>query len=440
MEGTAKLPTMLLDPLRKIWKSKDLRNSILYVLALLVVFRLAAHIPLPNVDVTALRDFFQRNQLFGLLNIFSGGAMENFSVVALGVGPYITASIIIQLLTMIIPKMEALSKEGEQGRHKLNQWTRMLTVPLAVLSGYGLIALLQQQQAGGVRLIAAMTSLQLAGTIVTLTAGTIFLMWLGELISEKKVGNGISLLIFAGIVTSIPTAIQQTLSVFDTSQLISVVTFLAVAVVVTAATVFITEAQRNVPVSYARRVRGIKLYGGVNTHLPLRVNQAGMIPIIFAISVVLFPPMIAQFFIQATNTTVARAANAVYGFFNLQANPLGYGVMFFLLVFGFTYFYTEVVFHPEQVAENLQKQGGFIPGIRPGRPTAEYLGQVSNRIVLAGALFLALIAVLPIALQYFTGLQTLTLSGSSLLIVVSVVIETTKQIESQLTMRDYEGW
>ncbi|TSC77274.1 MAG: preprotein translocase subunit SecY [Parcubacteria group bacterium Gr01-1014_31] len=431
---------MLLDPLRKIWKSKDLRNSILYVLALLVVFRLAAHIPLPNVDVTALRDFFQRNQLFGLLNIFSGGAMENFSVVALGVGPYITASIIIQLLTMIIPKMEALSKEGEQGRHKLNQWTRMLTVPLAVLSGYGLIALLQQQQAGGVRLIAAMTSLQLAGTIVTLTAGTIFLMWLGELISEKKVGNGISLLIFAGIVTSIPTAIQQTLSVFDTSQLISVVTFLAVAVVVTAATVFITEAQRNVPVSYARRVRGIKLYGGVNTHLPLRVNQAGMIPIIFAISVVLFPPMIAQFFIQATNTTVARAANAVYGFFNLQANPLGYGVMFFLLVFGFTYFYTEVVFHPEQVAENLQKQGGFIPGIRPGRPTAEYLGQVSNRIVLAGALFLALIAVLPIALQYFTGLQTLTLSGSSLLIVVSVVIETTKQIESQLTMRDYEGW
>ncbi|MDO8560351.1 MAG: preprotein translocase subunit SecY [bacterium] len=431
---------MLLDPLRKIWKSKDLRNSILYVLALLVVFRLAAHIPLPNVDVGALRDFFQRNQLFGLLNIFSGGAMENFSVVALGVGPYITASIIIQLLTMIIPKMEALSKEGEQGRHKLNQWTRLLTVPLAVLSGYGLIALLQQQQAGGVRLIGAMTSLQLAGTIVTLTAGTIFLMWLGELISEKKVGNGISLLIFAGIVTSIPTAIQQTLSVFDSSQLISVVTFLAVAIVVTAATVFITEAQRNVPVSYARRVRGIKLYGGVNTHLPLRVNQAGMIPIIFAISVVLFPPMIAQFFIQAANATVARAANAVYGFFNLQANPLGYGVMFFLLVFGFTYFYTEVVFHPEQVAENLQKQGGFIPGIRPGRPTAEYLGQVSNRIVLAGALFLALIAVLPIALQYFTGLQTLTLSGSSLLIVVSVVIETTKQIESQLTMRDYEGW
>lgn len=426
-------------PLRKIWQSKDIRSSLLYVIALLVVFRLAAHIPLPNVDVAALRDFFQRNQLFGLLNLFSGGAMENFSVVALGVGPYITASIIIQLLTMIVPRMEALSKEGEQGRHKLNQWTRLLTVPLAILSGYGLIALLQQQQAGGVRLIAVMTPLELVATLVALTAGTVFLMWLGELISEKKVGNGISLLIFAGIVTSIPTAIQQTLSVFDASQLISIVTFLGIAVVVTAATVYITEAQRNVPVSYARRVRGVKLYGGVNTHLPLRVNQAGMIPIIFAISVVLFPPMIAQFFLSSASAAVARAASVVYDFFNLQSNPLGYGVIFFLLVFGFTYFYTEVIFHPEQVAENLQKQGGFIPGIRPGRPTAEYLGAVSNRIVLAGALFLALIAVLPIGLQYFTGLQTLTLSGSSLLIVVSVVIETTKQIESQLTMRDYEG-
>lgn len=430
----------MLSSLRKIWKSSDLRTSLLSVLGMLVIFRLVAHFPLPNVDVNALKDFFQRNQLFGLLNIFSGGAMENFSVVALGVGPYITSSIIIQLLTMIVPRMEALSKEGEMGRQKLNQWTRLLTVPLAVLQAYGLIILLQQQQRGGVQLIAHLTPVQLASTIVTLTAGTIFLMWLGELISEKKVGNGISLLIFAGIVTSIPTAIQQTLAAeLSRETLLNVAFFLGVALVTTAATVYITEAQRNIPVSYARRVRGVKLYGGVNTHLPMRVNQAGMIPIIFAISVVLFPPMIAQFFVSSGNPAVASAATAVYNFFNLQTNPAGYGALFFLLVFGFTFFYTEVVFHPEQVAENLQKQGGFVPGIRPGRPTADYLNDVSHRIVLAGALFLALIAVLPIGLQYFTGLQTLTLSGSSLLIVVSVVIETTKQIESQLTMRDYEG-
>lgn len=430
----------MLSSLRKIWKSPDLRTSLLYVLGMLVIFRLVAHFPLPNVDVNALKDFFQRNQLFGLLNIFSGGAMENFSVVALGVGPYITSSIIIQLLTMIVPRMEALSKEGEMGRQKLNQWTRLLTVPLAVLQAYGLIVLLQQQQRGGVQLIARLSPVQLASTIVTLTAGTIFLMWIGELISERKVGNGISLLIFAGIVSSIPTAIQQTLAAeFSQETLLNVAFFLGVALVTTAATVYITEAQRNIPVSYARRVRGVKLYGGVNTHLPMRVNQAGMIPIIFAISVVLFPPMIAQFFVSSGNPAVASAATVVYNFFNLQTNPIGYGVLFFLLVFGFTFFYTEVVFHPEQVAENLQKQGGFVPGIRPGRPTADFLSDVSHRIVLAGALFLALIAVLPIGLQYFTGLQTLTLSGSSLLIVVSVVIETTKQIESQLTMRDYEG-
>ena len=418
-----------------------MRGSIFFVLGLLIIFRLAAHLPLPNVDVEALRQFFQRNELFGLLNIFSGGAMENFSVVALGVGPYITSSIIIQLLTMIIPRLEQLSKEGEQGRHKINQWTRILTVPLAIMQAYAMIVLLRQQgQAGGVQLIADLTPVQVVATILTLTAGTIFLMWLGELISERKIGNGISLLIFTGIVTAIPTAIQRTLAAeVDPSAILNILMFLGIAIFTTAATVYITEAQRNIPVSYARRVRGMKLYGGVNTHLPLRVNQAGMIPIIFAISIVLIPPMIAQIFAQASNATIANAAAAVGNFFSLQANPIGYTLMYFLLVFGFTYFYTEVVFLPDQVAENLQKQGGFVPGIRPGRPTAEYLSGVSHRIVLAGAGFLATIAVLPIGLQYLTNLQTLTLSGSSLLIVVSVVIETVKQIESQLTMRDYES-
>ncbi|MDD5110406.1 MAG: preprotein translocase subunit SecY [Patescibacteria group bacterium] len=423
---------------RKVWKSPDLRTSIIFVLAMLLVFRLAAHFPLPNVDVAALRQFFQHNQLFGLLNVFSGGAMENFSVVALGVGPYITSSIIIQLLTMIIPRLDQLSKEGEAGRQKINQWTRILTVPLAVLQGYSLIVLLQRQQ-NGVQLIANMTSAQMLTSVVTLTGGTIFLMWLGELISERNIGNGISLLIFSGIVTGIPSAIQQTLSVFEPKDVLNIGLFLVVAAVVTAGTVYITEAQRNIPVSYARRVRGMKMYGGSSTHLPLRVNQAGMIPIIFAISVVIFPPMIAQFFTQSHNATVARVAEGVASFFSVQANPIGYSIMYFLLVFGFTYFYTEVIFHPDQVAENLQKQGGFVPGIRPGRPTAEYLGHVSHRILFAGALFLGLLAVLPIGLQYFTQVQTLTLSGSSLLIVVSVVIETVKQIESQLTMRDYEG-
>lgn len=407
-------------------------------MAMLLVFRLSAHFPLPNVDVEELRRFFQHNQLFGLLNVFSGGAMENFSVVALGVGPYITSSIIIQLLTMIIPRLDQLSKEGEAGRQKINQWTRLLTVPLAALQGYSLIVLLQRQQ-NGVQLIAGMTPAQMLTSVVTLTGGTVFLMWLGELITERNIGNGISLLIFSGIVTNIPSAIQQTLSVFEPKDILNIGLFLIVAAVVTAGTVFITEAQRNIPVSYARRVRGMKMYGGVNTHLPLRVNQAGMIPIIFAISVVLFPPMIAQFFTQSSNAMVARVAGSVAGFFSVQANPIGYSIMYFLLVFGFTYFYTEVIFHPDQVAENLQKQGGFVPGIRPGRPTAEYLGNVSHRILLAGALFLGLLAVMPIGLQYFTQVQTLTLSGSSLLIVVSVVIETVKQIESQLTMRDYEG-
>ncbi len=430
----------MLSSVRKLWQSRDLRSSILYVLGMLIVFRFAAHLPLPNVDVATLQNFFARNQLFGLLNLFSGGAMENFSIVALGVGPYITASIIMQLLTMIVPRLEQLSKEGEAGQRTINQWTRLLTVPLALLQAYGLIVLLQRQPLpGGGQLVAAMRPGQLLATIITLTAGTIFLMWLGELISERKIGNGISLIIFAGIVTGIPTAVQQTLAVYDPTQVASILVFLVVAVVTTAAVVYITEAQRNIPVTYARRVRGLQSYGGSSTHLPLRVNQAGMVPIIFAISIVLFPSMLAQFLVQAQSDWLVRVGQWTQNFFTSQTNPVGYGLMFFLLVFGFTYFYTEIVFHPDQVAENLQKQGGFIPGTRPGRPTAEYLKSVSQRIVLAGALFLALIAVLPIAMQSFTGLQTLTLSGASLLIVVSVVIETTKQIESQLTMREYEG-
>jgi len=424
---------MWYQKLLQIWKLKDLRNSILFVMGIFVVFRIAAHIPIPGIDAQALKDYFASNQLLGIMNILSAGGMENFSIVAMGVGPYITASIILQLLTMIIPKLEEISKDGEAGRQRINQWTRMLTVPLAALQGYSLIALLSRSSS---QIFTSLDPLKLVSIIITVTAGTIFLMWLGELISEKHVGNGISLLIFVGIVTRLPDALKQTIAIFDSTQLLMLVLFAVVAVLTIVGVVIITEGQRNVPVSYAKRVRGMKMYGGVNTHLPLRVNMAGVIPIIFAISIILFPSMIAQFFLTAKSAILVNMANGVIGLFS---NNIFYGVLYFLLVFAFTYFYTEVVFHPDQISENLQKQGGFIPGIRPGKPTAEYLKYTTNRIILAGALFLGLIAVLPMVLNSVTGITTLAIGGTSLLIVVSVVIETNKQIESQLTMRDYEG-
>lgn len=418
----------------QILKDKELRNSILFVLGMLAIFRLAAHIPVPGVNTENLQRFFQSNQILGLLNVFSGGTMENFSIMALGVAPYITSSIIFQLLSMIIPQLEALSKEGEYGRAKINMYTRLATVPLAILQSYGMITLLRQSPA---QIITDLSFFRLATTILTITAGTILLMWIGELISEKKVGNGVSILIFAGIVSALPSAVQQILVTFDKTQVLNLVFLAALAVVTVVAVVIITEGQRNVPVSYAKRVRGMRMYGGASSHLPLRVNMAGVIPIIFAISIILFPPMIAQFFVRAKTVWIAALAQNTIDFFQ---NQLVYGTLYFVLVVGFTYFYTAVVFHPDQIADNLQKQGGFILGIRPGKPTAEYLGFVTNRIMLAGAVFLGVIAVLPVIVQQFTGLQSLAIGGTSILIVVSVVIETVKQIEAQLTMRDYESY
>jgi preprotein translocase subunit SecY len=422
----------MLQKLIQIWKIPDLRKSILFVLGILVIFRLGAHIPIPGINIENLKAFFGSNQILGLLNIFSGGGMENFSVVMLGVAPYITASIIFQLLIMIIPSLEELSKE-EYGRRKINQYTRILTVPLAALQAYSMIAMLRQSSQP---IITDMSPFRLLTTIITITAGTIFLMWLGELISEKKIGNGISLLIFAGIVTNIPGAIQRTLAVFDPSQIFNLAIFAAIALVTIVGIVIITEGQRNIPVSYAKRVRGMRMYGGMSTHLPLRVNMAGVIPIIFAISIILFPPMVAQFFVRAKTVWIAGTAEWVIQIFQ---NQIFYAVAYFLLVFGFTYFYTAVIFHPDQIAENLQKQGGFVPGIRPGRPTADYLQYAVSRIIFSGALFLAIIAVLPLGIRWITGLQTLVIGGTSILIVVSVVIETIRQIDSQLTMREYEG-
>jgi len=423
---------MLLNKIAQIWKIKDLRNNVLFVLGMLIIFRFAAHIPIPGVDVTALREFFASNQILGLMNLFSGGVMENFSIMMMGVAPYITSSIIFQLLAMIVPKLEEMQKE-EAGRQKINMWTRWATVPLAILQAFGMISILRSSSSA---VLSGISSFDLFSMIITITAGTIFLMWLGELITEKKIGNGISILIFAGIISGVLKTAQQTALTFDPSNLFLIIGFIAIALVTVVGVVIMTEGQRNIPVQYAKQIRGSRMFGGVSTHLPLRVNMAGVIPIIFAISVVLFPTMIAQFFIQAKTQFIAQAAEWVVMIFQ---NQLFYGAVYFLLVFAFTFFYTEVIFHPNQVAENLQKQGGFIPGIRPGRPTSEYLAHTTHKIIFVGALFLGLIAILPLLMQYFTGMQSLAIGGTSLLIVVAVVIEIVKQVESQLTMREYEG-
>jgi preprotein translocase subunit SecY len=351
----------------------------------------------------------------------------------MGVAPYITASIIFQLLGMVIPRLEEIMKEGEAGQRRINQWTRIATVPLAVLQAFGMLTLLRQSSR---QIVGDMTPVTHLLTILTMTTGTLFLMWLGELISERKIGNGISLLIFAGIIANIPNIFQQAAITFDPTRIANLLLFAAIAVITVVGVVIITEGQRNIPVSYARQVRGMRMYGGVETHLPLRVNMAGVIPIIFAISIVLFPPMLAQFFLRAKTPVIVKLAEGVVQLFH---NQLFYAIIYFIMVFGFTYFYTAVVFHPQQIAENLQKQGAFIPGIRPGKPTSQYLNYVTNRVMLAGALFLGIIAILPLILRQITGMQSLVIGGTSILIVVSVVIETIKQIEAQLTMHEYEG-
>jgi preprotein translocase subunit SecY len=418
--------------LQQVWGTKDIRNKILYVLGMLVVFRLVAHIPIPGVNLENLRQFLSGNQVFGLLDIFSGGTMSNFSIVMLGVGPYITSSIIFQLLTMIVPKLEEMSKEGESGQQKINMYTRFLTVPLAFLQSYAMIKLLNSS---GLPIITNLSFFRLVTIMMTITAGTMFLMWIGELISEQKVGNGISLLIFAGIASGLPSGLRTLLINYDPSQFFTFVLFAAVAVLTVVGVVFINEGQRNIPVTYAKQVVGNRMQGGNSTHLPLRVNMSGVIPIIFAIALLSFPSLIAQFFAQSKSAWLANFATHTISLFQ---NQLFYGGLYFLLVFGFTYFYTAVIFHPQKMAENLQKQGGFIPGIRPGTETEKYLGQTMNRINLTGAMFLGIIAILPLAVQYFMGTQSLAIGGTSLLIVVSVAIETAKQIDAQITMHAYD--
>ncbi|MHB8831166.1 MAG: preprotein translocase subunit SecY [Patescibacteria group bacterium] len=417
------------------WKVKEVRNGLLFVLAIMVLFRITAHIPLPGIDLVALRRFFEGNQVLGMLSLFSGGTISTFSVVALGVAPYITASIIFQLLTMIVPKLEEIQKEGESGQKRINQWTRLLTVPLSVLQALSLISMLRQSQ---MQILTRTDIFHIVALICTVTAGTVFLMWLGELISEKKVGNGMSLLIFAGILASLPQSFSRFMATYDSSQWVYIVVYGVIAIITVVGVVFVNEAVRNVPVQYARQVRGQgTLSGGVATHLPLKLIMAGVIPIIFAISMMLIPSLLAQFFVHARTAWLGAAAQWVL---TTMQNQWVYSVLYFALVFAFTYFYTAVIFHPDKIAENLQKQGGFIPGIRPGKPTSEYLNLVINRLNFFGAAFLGAIAVLPQLVSGVGGSQILAIGGTSLLIVVSVVIESVKQIEAQVTMRQYDAY
>lgn len=423
----------IFTPIINAFKIKELRRKILITAAIIIVFRLVAHIPVSGVDLVALKNFFEGSAFLSLLDVFSGGTLANFSIISLGLNPYINASIIVQLLTMIIPKLEALSKEGEFGRQKITQYTRYLTVPLAAVQAIGVAVLLQNQG-----ILARVTPIQMAAIVVGMTAGTIFLMWLGELITEYGIGNGISLLIFAGIVVSLPIAMAKTFSVFDQTQILTILTFLVLSILVIAGVVFVNEGRRQIPIQYARRVVGGKSSGGAQTYLPLRVNQAGVIPIIFAVSLVLMPSFAGGYFAQLQNPQFSNIGKWLLA--NFQPNGILYNVIYFLLVVGFTYFYTAVIFNPAKIADEIKKYGGFIPGIRPGSATAAFLNYVLIRITLTGALFLGAIAILPSIASVFSGIQTLVLGGTGLLIVVSVIMDTAKQFESKLIERSYEGF
>lgn len=407
-----------------------LRNRLFFVLGALAVFRVLAAIPIPGVNAAQLTAFLNNNQFFGLLNLFSGGGLSSLSIVMLGVGPYITASIIMQLLTLMVPALKALyQEEGEAGRARFAQYSRMLTLPIALIQGTSFLLILERSA-----VLPHLAALGFATNLLIITAGSMLLMWIGELISEYGLGNGVSVLIFAGIVARLPRDFSQALFAFDPSQIPTYLGFAVAAAAVVAAVVYITEAERPVPVTYAKQVRGMKFFGGASTYLPLRLNQAGVIPIIFALSLLLIPQMFAGFFQTSSHLWLANLSQSILGGLN---NLAIYGSLYFIFVFFFTYFYTAVTFDPHQIAENLQKGGAFIPGVRPGGSTMEYLGRVITRITFVGALFLGVIAVLPIIMQSITGITSLTLGGTALLIVVQVILDLARRIDAQISIREY---
>ena len=424
------------NKIKLVWVDITLRKRVLFVLFSLIVFMLLSNIPIPSVDPVALSQFLSNNDFFGILNIFSGGGLSRLSIVMLGVGPYITSSIIMQLLTIMVPALKKIyHEEGEAGRKRFTQYSRLLTIPLAAIQGYTLLAILESQS-----ILTNLTAFDRITNLMIVVAGAVLLMWIGELMSEFGIGNGVSLIIFAGIVYSLPSIIGTFIytyiyPVFDSSIVPTLIGFTIAGVVVIAAIVLVTEAERPIPVTYAKRVRGMKMYGGGSTYLPLRVNQAGVIPIIFALSILLFPQMIGTFLSRFdANVIISKISHILLSF---TQTSLIYAISYFILVFLFTYFYTAVTFDPEALSTNLQKNGAFIPGIRPGASTSEYISKVLTRITLLGAVFLGFIAVLPLIMQYATGITSLALGCTSILIVVSVVLDLLKKVDAQISMREY---
>jgi len=427
----------LIQALIDAFSLPDLRRRLLFTIGMLVVFRFIAHVPLPGVDPKALQELFEQNQLLGMLDLFSGGAMRNFSIAAMGVYPYITSSIVMQLLVPVIPQLRALSQEGDSGRRRINQFTHWLTIPLAALQGYAQLMLMRSQGA-----VAPAGALPTIAIIVSLTAGTVFLVWLGELITERGIGNGVSIIIFGGIVAGLPEMIGR--GVIAKENIVGLIAFLIIGLAIVALIVIFTEGHRRIPVQYARTAfRGARMYRQTgSTHIPLRVNTAGMIPLIFAMSLMIFPATIASYFASPQGQD-PNFANTIMTWFSPDTPlPVGlfYWVIYFLMVVAFTFFYTMVIFEQMDLGRTLQRQGGFIPGVRPGKPTVDYLNRVINRITWGGALFLAFVAVMPFLVREVTDVGVLTLSSTGILIVVGVALDTMKQIEAQLTMRRYEGF
>ncbi len=413
-----------------VFTEPAIRNRVLFILGALVIFRMLASIPIPGVDQAVLQQFFANNQFLGLLNIFSGGGLANLSIVMLGVGPFITAAIIMQLMTVMSPKVKSMhTEEGEAGRAKFTQISRLLTLPLAILQGFGFLTLLQSQ---GV--ITGLSTFDFIVNVILIVAGSMLLMWIGELITEYGIGNGVSIIIFAGIVATLPSTISQLAFTFDPSQLPLYIGFGFVALFIIYAVVFMTEAERPVPITYAKQSRGGVTYGGSDSYLPLRLNQAGVIPIIFALSILLFPQMVLNILSAFNLSWVAGANDTVTAVLN---NQFIYGAIYFILVFLFTFFYTAVTFDPENVSKNLQRNGAFIPGIRPGNHTSEYLGNLVTRLTLVGAIFLGFVAVLPIGMQIATGIAALAIGGTAVLIVVQVVLDLIRRIDAQVSLREY---
>ncbi|MBP6926004.1 MAG: preprotein translocase subunit SecY [Candidatus Pacebacteria bacterium] len=408
----------------------SVRNKILFALFALLLFRFLAAVPIPGVDPFQLQAFLAQNQFFGLLNIFSGGGLSQLSIVMLGVGPYITAVIILQLLTVMSPRLKSLyQEEGDIGRQKFYQYGRVLTVFIAAVQGFGLMMLLRTQ---GVLL--SLSSLQFVVGLLIVIAGSLLLMWIGELITEFGIGNGVSILIFAGIVAAIPGAVSQLIAAYTPDVLVTYIGLIFAAIIVIAGVVWVIEAERLVPITYAKQSRGGQTYGGVSTYLPLRINQAGVMPIIFALSIMLFPQMMSNWFIVSASPVLQSIGNGLLWFFS---TTWLYAIVYFLLVFLFTFFYTAITFDPESTATNLQKSGAFVSGVRPGTATAEYLATIMQRITFLGAIFLGLVATIPVIIQQLTGIQALAIGGTGLLIAVAVVLDLMKKIDAQVSMREY---